>query len=724
MNIWHQYPFFRLIVPFGAGIWCGIYMPEFHELQLLLVFLAAAFIPVIAAHFIRSYSFRWIPGVVIFLFAFAGGVALTLVNTPKNNPGHFNNEPASHPTLLLRILEPPLEKTNSYRSIVEAEAMIDSAGRHAVTGKSLVYFAKDEKARQLSYGDLLLTGAQPKPVPPPANPYQFDYAGFLSHEGIYHQLYLRGDQWIRIDSGFVNPVFAFAHHLRRTMLGVLEDNGLQGPGLAVTAAILLGYDEYMEPELRDRYAAAGAMHVLCVSGLHVGIIFFILSFLLKGLDRRRSTRILKMLLLLFSIWIYALITGLSPSVMRAGVMFSLFAWREVRKEKSNPYNILAASAFILLLADPFLITRIGFQLSYAAVLAIIALFDPIYKLLVVKNTIGDYLWKLTAVSLAAQIGTFPLVIYYFNQFPTYFFITNLVVIPLVWLLVNTGIIVLATAFVWHVLSVKVTMLLYLQAYLLNFSVDAIQSLPGARIGGLVLSLPQVVMLYAIIVFITQSLLHKKTAWLTASLSVMLLLAGTFVVQRYERLQQEKIVVYNINRHSAIDLVWGPYALFLSDSSLRNDARNLDFNISQHRVHAGISDVETSDLHPGSIREFNPAKVPVKFHNPQFMQFAGRRMVIVDDAFGTYQPAQPLHADIVLLRNNPETAPEHICRYFSFDVLVADASNSYYTVRKFGDYCRKHNLAFHDVRNQGAFVVENQSLTRQITKWLRTFVSAN
>jgi len=175
---------------------------------------------------------------------------------------------------------------------------------------------------------------------------------------------------------------------------------------------------------------AGAMHILCVSGLHVGIIYLVISFFLGFLNNTRFNNILKAILLLLTVWAYAIITGLSPSVQRASLMLSVFIIGNLLNRARDTYNTLAISALILLIIDPYLLFNVGFQLSYAAVIGIVTFHQPIYKLLYFKNTIIDKIWSITVLSFAAQMATFPIATYYFHFFPPWFWLTNLFTFPL------------------------------------------------------------------------------------------------------------------------------------------------------------------------------------------------------------------------------------------------------------------------------------------------------
>lgn len=705
MRFWNKYPFFRLILPFAAGILLAIHIPKPAGLEMihLILFSTGLFLAALAGHFFSAYSYSWLPGLFIYLFTFAAGYSLTIVQTEKYYSSHFGNFLDGEQVIIVRISEPPSERARSVRVFGKVQHVMDSVASERTTGKVLLYFEKDSTALQLEYGDLLLIQARISPTEPPGNPHQFNYKKFLANSGVYYQAYIRSENWQRIDSNLVNPVFDFSFKAREHMMGILGRNGLTGNEFAVISAILLGYDDLMEPGLREKYAGAGALHVLCVSGLHVGIIFFIMSFLLKKLDRKRSGRVVKFVVLILSIWTYAFITGLSPSVMRAGVMFSLFSWRELSKEKSNPYNVLAASAFILLMIDPYLITKIGFQLSYAAVLAIISMFDPIYKLLVFKNVVADYFWKLAVVSIAAQAGTFPLAIFYFNQFPLYFLLTNFIVIPLVWLILYTGMLTIILSAVWSGFSMVAGKVLYYEVWALNLSVEWVNRLPLAKIEGLVLLLPQVILVYLLIILAFRSYVKKQPGYLVGALSVAVLLMLGFVYQRYETLQQKKLVIYQVNGYSAIDVFFGNRVIALSDSSLTADTKTVEFNIQDNRLHSGSRTLTPVGFSTGNLEMLSLIGSPVKYFSPNLLLAGKKRIAIVDEKFADYRPDRPLDTDFVLLRQNTEVPIEHIVEMFAFERLIFDSSNAPWTIRRWRSYCDEHNIPYHDIREKGAFV---------------------
>ena len=709
MQRWNPYPFFRLIIPFVLGILASVYTDLHFGLphHFYLVFAVLFMIPVMLSYFVKSWQMRWVPGMLTALFLVLAGFSLTVYHTPKYHPLNISNRQEILGVYLLRITEPLTEKENSYKTTGELISVIDSGDKRPLGGEVLIYFEKDSLANSLRYGDKIIVNARISEVSPPGNPHQFNYKRFLANSGIYHQVYISGDRWRKTGENQVNPVFQFAYSARHKLLHMLKKNGLHGDEYAVVSAILLGYDDFMDRELREKYAGAGALHVLCVSGLHVGIIFLILSFILKPLGRNKALRYLKMALLLVSIWAYAFITGLSPSVMRAGIMFSLFAWRESRREKSNPYNILAASAFILLAIDPWMITKIGFQLSYSAVLAIISLFNPIYSLMPVKNTILDYFWKLTVVSIAAQIGTFPFAIFYFHQFPTYFFITNIIVIPLVWLILNLGILVLVASAFSTLVSLQLSSALWFLLVALNRSVEYIDALPGSTLHGLVISFGQVLLIYATIILLSRAFITRNAKLVVAAGSVLVLLGLSLSLDRVNRMQQKEIIVYQAGRSTGIDFISGSKAWFLADSALMHDDQAIDFNISGNRIYSGVQSVDQITIGDSVTAHVDSSHAAFRFYTPGFVYFEGKRIALLGSNHQKHKPDKAMDVDVLILSGKPGLTMEEIRSEFVFKNLVLDVSLAPWLAGRWKPYCDSIGIRCHNVRTGGSFSMEIQ-----------------
>jgi competence protein ComEC len=715
---WHPYPFFRILVPFAAGILLaiGIGLPPGTTLIIWLLILLVAAIAAVSTNYIHTYRHRYLTGLLYYIFFLVAGFTLALVRTPALEPFNISNYKGNADQYVVRVAEPMRATANSYRTTAALMIAVDSGVLKPVTGKVLVYFAVDSAAASLEYGDVLIVSGKLTEVLPPGNPHQFDYRRFLSYSGTYHQMFLKSSDWRKTERTNANPLFTWAYAARNKLLEVLSSKGFGGDEYAVISAILLGYDDEMDRDLRQRYAGAGALHILCVSGLHVGIIFFIFNFLFSPLDRSKRTRWLKVLLLLLAIWTYAFITGLSPSVLRAAVMFSLFSWRESRRAKSNPYNILAASAFILLVYDPWIIMLIGFQLSYAAVLAIVALFDPIYRLLAFRNFLPDQVWKLIVVSLAAQIGTFPLAIYYFHQFPVYFLITNMVVIPLAWLIINTGVLLLLVSWISVSLSAIIGMLLSVFLLTMNGAVSFIQSLPGAVVHGLVLSLSQVILFYLLIIVATRFAIDKNFRMLMVSLGLVAVLIVGFAVGHAAKLHQQNVILYQVNGHSAMEVVQGRRVLLIADSALLADSKTLEFSLAMNHTYSGIrqTDVVSIDSLPTAV-----LGDAVTFYDPNYISVGTLRFAFIDRSYVSLHSSVPLHVDYLVVQQNPKIDLSDLTSQYDFEAIIFDASNSFYRLRDWTAWCDSTHTPYHNVREDGYFerpLTEKTKLIEFLNFW--------
>ncbi|MFC2138898.1 ComEC/Rec2 family competence protein, partial [Bacteroidota bacterium] len=411
-----QYSIFKLLLPFIIGICIEInfqiYSPIFFYI-ITCVFLLLLFFN-INRKISQTYKFRWFYGVAVNAFMILFGVLLIHLN--QNKPENKFNDAN---TFIGIIDEAPLKKENSIKTIVKLV--------FPEKYKVLIYLEPSDDDPKL--GDYLIFNTHLKNTSNTGNPHEFDYKKYLSFHNIHLQSYIKKENWTisKVPGPF--QIRYYANNIRYKIFKLYQLNELTGKELNIISALTLGYKSNLSRETKEIFSKSGAIHILAVSGLHVGIIYLLFSFIFKFLDNTKRGRVLKSLIILILIWIYAFITGLSPSIQRASLMFSIIIFGNLLSKQNSVYQSLALSAFIILLINPYELTEIGFQLSYTAVFGIVYFQPRIFKLIAFKNPILSYLWALISVSIAAQITTFPLILYYFHQFPSLFIISNLVVVP-------------------------------------------------------------------------------------------------------------------------------------------------------------------------------------------------------------------------------------------------------------------------------------------------------
>jgi competence protein ComEC len=686
---WIPYTFVRVTIFLVAGIIVGIYFPDLLSRQLLTLLLAVFTATYITVFFLRRYEPAKIlnPGVLGLTSIFLLGWVHVMSSTESSDTDHVLNykKPIQYYTATIsRFSE---EKGKSWK--VEAtisNVFSDRWDRNR--GKVILYFSKQDFAVAPNYGDVFLIKGQPRVVEPPGNRGEFDYKKYLALKNIFHQHFLRAG-----DAHFLgtDPPNTIVHYAIQARVWANETLKKYIPGereQAVASALVLGVTDALDNELLNAYAGTGAMHVLAVSGLHITIIYMIIVWLLKPVARMKSGAWIIAISSLIVLWGYAFVTGLSPSVLRAVTMFSFLALAKPTHQSTNIYNTLASSAFCILIFDPFLVLSVGFQLSYLAVLGIVYLHPKFYPLWEPGNLILDEIWKVTSVSIAAQIATLPLALLYFHQFPNYFLISNLLVIPGSFVVLIGGLIVLATSFI-PVLANLFALLTSWMIKLINGIVFTVESLPYSLIDNIHITTLQSWVLAGLLVCVILLFTKKKFQYALYGFSLALF----FGVIQWDHFRREvnvkKIVVYKTPGHTAIDLTTIGKCYFISDSLLRQDQAKTGFHILPGRLIDGVSDVITDSL--SMLREFRGGRLIV-WNTVTILQVNKQDFSLPDN----------FNVDFLIVSNNAIFDVQKIPDELKKAQIILDSSNSFYYADAFMKKGNSLGLTVHSVLHAGSF----------------------
>lgn len=705
MDVFKVYPVTRLILPFILGIVSAILIGVeiIIPLWIFIAFIAAiSILNKFYKVFFHLYALQWINGLLIGITIFLIGFRITIDYNQSFQNNHFGQYFQKGDILLVRVIEPPSEKENTYKVVTSVKNVIkDSTEQFQTKGKLITYIEKDSIIPSIQYGDVLLIKSDIKEVDYPSNPNEFHYKAYLEKKNIFHQAYVPSGNWEKVGKGKTNFLFKWSYKLRDYFIEIFKDNGLEGDEFGVATALILGYDDKLSNELTRKFSHAGAMHVLCVSGLHVGIIYLIIASFLKPLKRFKQGDMMFALIIVLCIWFFALITGLSSSVMRAATMFSFVAIGSTIKRKNNIYNTLALSAFLLLIINPYLISDVGFQLSYAAVIGIVAIQPGIYSLWKPRYWIIDKAWAIVAVSIAAQIGTFPLALHYFNQFPNYFIISNILVIPLATIIVYTGVFTLLFSFS-TVVSVFFTKLLAYCILALNGSVSFIDSLPLSFTDGIILTPWQVIILYIIIIITYFFFIKRKTKYLKLSLFLGVIFFGLSAFHSISQYKEKKLVVYDIYKHTAIDLIHQNKSILFANKSLLKNRKKIDFHIKSNWFYSHIKD---NIKIPYPIKDSVILKGDFYFARKGFFQFYDKRIALVNTGNCNLVSNKRIAVDFVVISGDIQTDMDRLLEQYECKKVIFDSSNSKWRIKKWITICKKLNLDYHSVPHSGAFVLK-------------------
>ena len=417
--------------------------------------------------------------------------------------------------LLLRIVSNPLPRQKSWKAVAKITCLISNEGVYVEDEKILIYFNKKLDDHQVSAGSLILLRKKLQPIEN-IKSLDFDYKNYCSLRHIYSQVFLKTNEFATIGYDQENPFFSKLDSTRQKLMVILKKYIPGKPESGFLEALLYGFTEDLDPELLKSYADTGVIHIIAISGLHLAMICQLLQRVLMGPGGRKLVRWIKFFVLVGSLWAYSLFSGSSPSVIRAAAMFSIVLFSRNIFRETVLYNTLAASAFVLLCFDPNWLWDTGFQLSYAAVMGLRLFAAPLQVLIPVQNKILGAIWKAASVSIAAQVLTTPLSIFYFHRFPAYFLVANLLAVPISSAILLGGI--LLCIFYWiHPLAQFLGWMLNLEIQGLNAVILYISKLPGSVIRPLALTLPQVICLYFIIYSFYRFLFQRKKLWLLVSL---------------------------------------------------------------------------------------------------------------------------------------------------------------------------------------------------------------
>ncbi len=692
---WSARPFVRIFFPLVAGIFLAYWLPFLREAGFLW-FIVLTGILSMAAYVLyrknRSWKWRWTNGLTFNLTIITIGVFLT--NLKMETDISFLN--GKEDNYVAEVVSEPVSTEKSVKMILRLEYVVSNDTVQVNGTRVMAFFKRDSLSQRLQYGDIVVFNGKPTAPEGPENPEEFDYASFLALNDVYAMVFLRQDDWNLLGSE-EGSIYILAARTRNYLLNALQKNGVTGNNYTVAAAVLLGYDQLMDPELEQEYVTAGAMHILCVSGLHVGIIYLVLSFVLGFLRRNRAQKIIKVALLLILIWFYALLTGLSPSVLRSSVMITLFILATLLSRYKDVYNTLAASAVLLLLFNPLLIFNVGFQLSYTAVLGILMFYQPIYNIVYLGNKVADKIWSIVAVSTAAQLGTFPLAAHYFHFFPPYFWLTNIFIFPLSFAIIGTGMAFIIFSWVPVVSGILGTVLSAF-VYMLNYIVGLVQHLPFNGIYDLYYPWEKVMLMYALILLAIPFLLQRKVKLAVPALIVVLLLVSLSTVHNYQVLKQKKMVVYSISGHSVYDFISGNGHVLLADSVQLSEPQKLDFHLENSRISWGLG---KNNLSVSEVVE-NPSLD--LFYDGRFGVFGPYKFMIWDGE-KIYHTSRAIQLDYVIIAGKGKADLNLLQDMVEFDSLIIDSSVSWWKQKRLRKQAEELNLKYFNVSEQGAFLVE-------------------
>ncbi|MCG8881945.1 ComEC/Rec2 family competence protein [Tenacibaculum finnmarkense] len=655
-----------ILLQFHTAIWCY----DFSFLVLfMLAFIGVLFL--LKKNAVKKLYFT-LTSLLFFIFI---GISTTFLHNPKNYDSYYEHHLTDNSNIIIQIHK--VLKTSNYAHKYIADVIqIDTK---KTIGSILINLKKDSISTLLNVDDLIVTTAEFKNLTGALNPYQFDYREYLAKKYVYQQVFINPTNYQKLAEGKTS-IYGVSEQFRNNIQTSLKEKGFKKEELSVINALLLGQRKNISKNLLQNYTNAGAVHILAISGLHIGILFLLLNSLFKPIERLKNGLLFKTIIILILLWMFAFIAGLSASVVRAVTMFTFVAvGASFKRKKVVEYSLISSMLFLLLL-KPLFLFDVGFQLSYLAVFGIIWTQPLLYNLWISKFWLLDKFWRLLTVSIAAQIGILPISLYYFHQFPGLFFIANLLIIPFLGSILIGGILIIVLA----LLKIPLQILFDFYGWiisLMNKTVALIANQEQFLFQEISMSFYKMILWYVVIIFTYQFIINKKAKQFMLLLSSIMLLQITFIFEKNKQQTTCELIVFNKGIKNMIGIRNGSNfnVLHTLDSSKITTERS----IKSYRIHENINS---------------------NFLNktPNIIAFKNDTILIVDD-LGIYNIE--LQNAIVILQKSPKINLERLIKKLNPKKIIADASNYKSDVNLWKTICKKQKMPFYDTRKNGAFILK-------------------
>jgi competence protein ComEC len=670
-----QFPFTRITIGFILGVFSAYFLKPSPFLTFGLLFFGFILLFVFYLFTKKNQNARILFGISTFLLSLFTGITSTVIHNNTHHLNHYVNQikdyDKEHEFEI--ILSERLKNTpKNYRYAAEIKK-IDNVKS---CGKIILNLNKENTKNILELGTWLKMRGIIYKVRKPVNPGQFDYSRYLENQSIYAQVYSNSDQILF--GRKENTFFYSIANLRNRISRNLEKSKFKKEELSIVNALVLGQRQDISPEVLKDFQYAGAIHILSVSGLHIGIILLFITFLLKPIPNSKKGALIKLFITILCLWLYGILAGLSPSIVRSVTMFSFVAVGIHFRRTLNFYHTLLVSVLIILLFKPSFLFEVGFQLSYLALFFIVWFQPVLANIWKPKNKIINYLWSIITVSFAAQIGTMPLSIYYFHQFPGLFFLTNIAIIPMLSFILGLGLVVTILAG-FNLTPLYLLNLLELLISLLNKIIHWVASFESFIIKNISFNFQMLIGAYLLIVLGIIWLKKPVYKRLIPALTSCIIFQLVLLSNKYSIKNSNETLVFHLKKNTLIlDRRGNDVSIFSSDSILKNSDNN-------------------PTLQSYLVENFSMIK---KKKNIPNVLYLNKTKIMVVDSSSIY--IEYLNPDIILLTQSPKINLQRVFKQWKPKKVVCDGSNYKTYVKLWEQTCRKEKIPFHNTNEKGFY----------------------
>jgi competence protein ComEC len=518
-----------------------------------------------------KFSSNWGNGVLITIFLILFGYSICSVQQTHMHPNHYSNCIQGTNQYLVKILEPIVPRPKSFKTIVAIQKCIIGNKVQTTIGNAYLYFTKTKDAPTFLPGDELIIQANPVLLQPNTNPGSFDYAGYSLRNGITHSIFIGPNHYQLLAKNKATLSTFFARQ-KIKCLATLHRYITHSAAIGIADALLVGDRSMIDEETWNAYKDTGIVHVIAISGMHLGLVYHQLTWLLFLIPLLKRNYKFTIIISLLAMWIFSCIIGMPPSVARAGVIFTIMGIGKIIDRKNYTYNSLIVSAFILLCIQPNWILDVGFQLSYAAIFGILLFAQKWAKMFYSRFYILQMMNVTIATTMAAQVFTLPICLYYFHQFPILLILSNLIAVFATTIILYAEILLLG--FSWFPIIAKIlgVMVTYAIIYL-NKMVFWLSSIPFFNIKHISISLWQYIFLLIGISFLSWAVIKRTSKSVLISCVCFIVFFSLHICSNWQAMHQQKLIVYDTKYKSIAQIFTAnKYNILATDSITPDDVK--------------------------------------------------------------------------------------------------------------------------------------------------------
>lgn len=680
----NQIPILRLLPFLMLGIALQTSFPNLGLSYLVWIGLAVSLMLLLVFSLFKNKNIT--QSVALYIGVIALGIASTILYHAPNNPnfyGHYLT--GQNQDFKVVISSEPVEKEKTIKVVANVTGIKTTQQVQPTKGNLILYLAKSATSLALTYGDELYINMQPKPFDAPLNLGEFDYKSYINKQNVFYLAFANDNNYV-VGNNVASPFWQWLYGVRANIKQQFINYGLTDNAKGIAQALILGDVEEIDDNLNDAYAATGTIHILSVSGMHLGIVYLVLNFLLGFLWQTQRQRLLKLGIIVITIWLYALLAGFSSPVVRAAIMLSLIAYAQTIYKITSGYNILAVACFATLLLTPLQLYNIGFQFSYLAVLSLFLTYQPVYNLYKTRFWADKALWSLTASTLSALILTMPVTLYYFHTIPTFVVVANWVVVPLSFIAMMGSILLLIVSPI-EVVASWVGKGVFFIINLLNDSILHINNYSFTSINNIAFTGIELLLILLTITALLVGFLLKKKQGLLIGVASLVIFFSVRIYLTTQQYRHAKLVVYALKKNTAVELTQSSTSRL---ALYKLSEKNFDYKLKNAQTYFRVNHRQVDSLATSSLLVNN------------ILQYQGHTLAIINPSFDPSQQTTLAQAQWVLIQNNPFINPDSIAK-LKPKLVIVDGSNSVKKIKYYTQSLTSKGIQVYNVLTQGAFV---------------------